>query len=121
MDRQCLRKYLTDLHDVILEERQAAKELAVSKMLKLTAKKEELIKEMLKTFETVDSLSPEEKELSNAVFSENLRNAYFFLSALNLVRQSMDFFGNRMFPEGYEENGSKVTGRFSGALLSGRI
>ena len=121
MNRQNLTKHLVELHNVILEERQAAKELSVGRMLELTAEKECILKQILNTIEAVDTLTPEEKELSDTVFSENLRNAYFFLSALNWVRESMGFIGNKMFPESYEEDGSKVSGRFSGALLSGRI
>lgn len=121
MDREMLTEHLIGLRDVILEERQAAKELAVEKMIQLTAQKECLLKKMLHLIETVDTLTQEEKDLSETVYTENLRNAYFFLSALKWVRESMGFIGDRMFPESYEEDGSKVTGRFSGALLSGRI
>ncbi len=116
-----LTELLIRLRDVILEERQAAKKLLVGKMLELTAQKESLLKEISGVIEIVGALTPEEKELSETVFSENLRNAYFFLSALSWVRESMGFFGDRMFHEFYEEDGSKVAGKFSGVLLSGRI
>jgi hypothetical protein len=121
MDREMLTEQLIRLRDIIIEERQAAKNLSLDKMLKLTAQKESLLKEISGVIEIVDGLTPAEKELSETVFSENLRNAYFFLSALSWVRESMGFFGDRMFHEFYEEDGSKVTGKFSGALLSGRI
>lgn len=121
MDSEMLTERLIRLRKIILEERVAAKKLSVEKMLELTAQKERLLKEISGIIEIGGALTPEEKELSETVFSENLRNAYFFLSALSWVRESMGFFGDHIFHESYEENGAKVTGKISGALLSGRI
>lgn len=121
MDRQILTEQLIKLRDVILEERYAAKNLSVDKMIELTAQKEGLLVEIFTIIDAVDKLTPEERNLTETVFAENLRNAYFFLSALSWVRESMGFFGDKMFSESYEENGAKITERFSGALLSGRI
>jgi hypothetical protein len=121
MDRENLGEHLTKLRDVILAERQAAKELAVNRLLDLTAEKESLLKKILPFSDDVEQLTPAEKELSEIVYSENLRNAYFFWSALKWVRESMGFIGDKMYPESYEESGSVVKGRYSGALLSGRV
>lgn len=121
MSRENLLEYLSRLREVIMAERQAAKELAVEKLLVLTAEKECLLKNILPLSDAVDQLTPAEKELSETVYSENLRNAYFFFSALKWVRESMGFIGNKMYPESYEENGSVIKVPNSGALLSGRI
>ncbi|MCF8039356.1 MAG: hypothetical protein K9K79_08555 [Desulfohalobiaceae bacterium] len=116
-----LQVSLRKLHEVILEERLAARELAVDKMLHITEEKEGLLKEMLPLVESAEDLTPEERELAETVHTENLRNAYFFWSALNWVRESMGFIRDQMYPEAYAESGSVVTGRYSGALLSGRV
>jgi hypothetical protein len=121
MTRENLTEHLIRLHDVILAERRAAKELEVDKLLALTGEKESLLKEILPFSDNVEQLTPEEKKLSEAVYSENLRNAYFLSSALKWVRDSMGFIGDKMVPESYEESGSVVKCHYSGILLSGRI
>jgi hypothetical protein len=121
MSRENLAEHLIKMHEVILAERQAAKELEVSKMLDLTAEKESLLKKILPFSDTVDKLTQAEKELSEVVYSENLRNAYFLSSALKWVRESIKFIGEKMVPESYEESGSVVKAHYSGALLSGRV
>jgi hypothetical protein len=120
MSRDNLTEHLIKMRDVILAERQAAKELEVVKLLELTAEKEDLLKKILPFSDTVE-LNEEEKELSEAVYSENLRNAYFLSSALKWVRESMGFIGEKMVPESYGESGSVVKAGYSGALLSGRV
>ena len=121
MGRENLMEHLTKMREVILAERQAAKELAVDKLLALTAEKESLLKKILPFSDAVEQLTKAEKELSETVYSENLRNAYFLWSALKWVRESMGFIGDKMYPESYEGSGSVVKGRYSGALLSGRV
>jgi hypothetical protein len=73
MIRDNLMEHLIKLHDVILAERQAAKELAVDKLLDLIAEKESLLKEILPFSDNAEQLTPEEKKLSEAVYSDNLR------------------------------------------------
>ncbi|MGM0454029.1 MAG: hypothetical protein ACQERN_12780 [Thermodesulfobacteriota bacterium] len=121
MNRHNLLGHLQQLHAVIVEERQAAKSLCVEKMLELTERKENLLKQIQPLVETTGGLSAEEAELAEKVHSENLRNAYFFWSALNWVRDSVSFIGDKIFPEAYEGSGSMVKSRHSGALLSGRV
>ena len=120
MVREDLVGNLAALHQVILAERGAAKKLEVDKLMELTAQKEILLKKVIPLVENVGRLTLYEKELSERVYSENLRNAYFFWSALKWVRDSMGFISDKMYPESYEGSGSVVKGRFSGALLSGR-
>ena len=120
MDRVDLTAHLEELRDVILEERQAAKALAVEEMLALTEQKERLLKQILPLVDTVDLLGPREREIAETVYTENLRNAYFFWSALNWVRESVSFIGEQISCRSYEGSGSMATFRHSGALLSGR-
>lgn len=121
MDREDLIDYLAQLKDIIQAERQEAKKLEVDKLLELTAQKESLFKRITPIADAAEWLTPKERELSELVYLENLRNAYFFWSALKWVRESMEFIGDKMYPESYEESGSVIKGRYSGALLSGRI
>ncbi len=121
MGRESLAEHLQALRDVILSEREAAKELAVEKMMELTSRKEELLLQISRISDTVEKLTPVEKELSENLYKENLRNAYFLWSALKWVRDSMGFIGDRIYLESYRGNGSTVKGRYSGTLLSGRV
>ena len=121
MSRESLREHLKLLLDVILAEREAAKKLAVDKMLELTAQKEHLLNQMPQFADGVDHMSRTEKKLSEEIYSENLRNAYFFWSALNWVRQSMGFIGEKIYPESYGGSGSVVKSGHSGTLLSGKV
>lgn len=121
MGRQDLMTHLSMLRDLILAEREAAKDLAMDKLLVLAAEKEILLKEIIPLSETAGQLTDAEKEMSEAVYSENLRNAYFLWSALKWVRASMEFMGDKIYPDSYEESGSMVKVPFSGALLSGRF
>ena len=121
MAEERLLDNLNNLHEVILEERRMAKKLAVDEMFALTREKERLLKRLQSLMNSAGEMTAAEKELAEAVDSENLRNAYFFLSALQWVRDTMGFVGDQGFPEAYEESGSIVKKRFAGALLSGRV
>jgi hypothetical protein len=121
MDRKELLSYLEELRDVILRERQAAKELAVDEMLEMTDRKEKLLKKMLPLVDSLEDLSGEERALAETVHSENLRNAYFFWSALQWVRESVSFISEKMYPASYGESGGRVPAGCSGTLLSGRV
>jgi len=121
MDRTNVLAHLEQLREVILEERRAAKALLVEEMLTLTDQKEGLLKEMLPVVDAIEALTPEEQEMAEAVHAENLRNAYFFWTALQWVRESMSFISDKMYPDAYGGSGSVIKGSASGALLSGRI
>ncbi len=121
MDRANLVVELKELRDLILEERRAARDLAVEDMLVLTEQKEQVLKQILPLVDTVEALTPEEREMAEAVYSENLRNAYFFWSALSWVRESVGFIGDQISCRSYGESGAMSKFRQSGALLSGRV
>ncbi|MFO7838878.1 MAG: hypothetical protein R6X08_05220 [Desulfosalsimonadaceae bacterium] len=121
MDRKKLPEHLKELRSVILQEREAARALAVEDMLAFTEQKEELLKQMLSVVDSVEELSADEQELAESVHSENLRNAYFFWSALQWVRDSMSFISDQLHSDSYGSSGSIYSGGCSGALISGRI
>ncbi|MCF8096075.1 MAG: hypothetical protein K9J79_12025 [Desulfobacteraceae bacterium] len=121
MDRTDLGEKLKDLRDLILEERRAAKALEVDEMLELTDQKETLLKDLLPMVDSIEMLSPEEKEMAEAVYSENLRNAYFFWTALNWVRDSVGFIREKISCESYGGSGSRANSPYTGALLSGKV
>ena len=112
---------LEELREVIAEERKAAKALNVDEMLALTERKEDLLRRLAPMVESVEHLDEREKELARTVSSENLRNAYFFWSALKWVRQSVTFINDQISPVSYSSNGSSTRSRHSGALLYGRV
>ena len=112
---------LKHLHEIILKERTAAKSFEVDSMLDLTREKEDLLQHILPEIDAVAELSPEEHKLAQAIYDENLRNAYFFWAALNWVRDSMSYIGDQVRPEYYAGSGMIHRGENSGTLLSGRI
>ena len=120
MDRKDLTGYLRDLQALIASEREAARQLNVDEMLALTRRKESLLLQLQSLISSVDHLTEQERKLADAVYSENLRNAYFFWSALKWVRQSVAFINDQISPASYQENGAVARARSSGALLCGR-
>lgn len=121
MDRTNLAAKLKDLRNLILEERRAAKALEVDEMLELTDQKEAMLKQLLPLVDSIEMLSPQEREMAEAVYNENLRNAYFFWTALNWVRDSVGFIRDQISSESYEGSGSMAKSGYAGALLSGKV
>ncbi len=121
MEEQHLCELLEKLHDVILAERRAAKALSVDEMIELTDEKEQILEQVLPLVDPANSLTPRQNELVQSIYTENLHNAYFFWTALKWVRDSIDFMGNAVYPASYEENGNRVKGHCSGAIISGKI
>lgn len=120
MNRAELPAYLRELQDLIARERKAASALQVDEMMALTGRKESLLQELLHVVDCLGELTEQERQMADAVYSENLRNAYFFWSALKWVRQSVCFINDQISPASYKGNGCVARARHSGALLSGR-
>ena len=112
---------LEKLHDVIMAERRAARALMVDEMIELTDEKEQILEQVLPLVGDGTTLTTRQNDLVQSIYTENLRNAYFFWAALKWVRESIEFMGNAVYPPSYEENGYMVTGRRSGAIISGKI
>ncbi len=112
---------LETLRDVILAERAAARSLHVDEMIELTGEKEQLLETILPMVGAAADLSPREEELARSVYAENLRNAWFFWSALKWTRESLDFMGRAVWPASYADDGSLSKNRHSGSIISGKI
>ena len=105
------------LYEVTLEERDAARDLDMDRLMALLREKEEL----LPLLEETQDLSPEERELARSVLHENRRNAYLFHSALNWTRESMELLQAASPPPIYGESGGIVEQAGEGNLLSGKV
>ncbi len=121
MSEFSLAHTLKKLHEIILQERAAAKSFEVDSMLDLTQEKEKILEQIMSRTEALPELSPEEQALAKDVYDDNLRNAYFFWAALNWVRDSMSYIGDQVRPEYYGGSGLIHRGENQGTLLSGRI
>lgn len=113
---QNVHEMLQDLHAVILRERESAKSLDIEALQEATLRKEQLLQQL----DIQGELAPEDRELASAIRFENRRNAYLLWSALNWIRESMEFLGRRSTPNSYSPAGMLVTGKNGGHLLSGR-
>ena len=109
-------EYLKRLHQVVLEEREAAKDLDMERLTRLLGEKEHL----LPLLEESRELSREERELAETVFRENRRNAYLFQSALNWTRENMELLQAASAPPVYGRGGI-VEQSGEGNLLSGKV
>jgi flagellar biosynthesis/type III secretory pathway chaperone len=114
---QTIHEQLKTLHEVILEERECAKSLDIVALQEATQRKDALIAQL----ELEGTLSPEDRQLADTIRFENRRNAYLLWSALNWIRESMEFFGRKTVPDSYTPAGSMVTRGAGGRLLSGRV
>ncbi|MBN2644232.1 MAG: hypothetical protein JXR59_02015 [Desulfuromonadaceae bacterium] len=114
-----VKERMQELYQLILQERDCAKELRVEELEEVVQRKQELMQELSQ--ESSESFTPEERALAESIRSENRRNAYLLWSALSWIRESMEFFGRKSRPESYTSYGSLRQGRGGGRLLSGRI
>lgn len=107
---------LQRLHKLVLEEREAARELDMDRLMGLLREKEAL----LPLLDEPRDLSREERELAETVLWENRRNAYLFHSALNWTRENMELLQAASGPSVYGSGGIvEQTGE--GNLLSGKV
>lgn len=117
MEAKTTHDYLVRLLEVIYEERECAKELDMQGLNAAMARKEEIVKVLAH----VKSIPDEDKPLAAKIRNENRRNAFLFKSTLGWIRNTMEFFGQRTVPSTYSQQGSTVSSRVSGRLLSGRV
>lgn len=111
-----VHEMLLDLHEAILSERESAKVLDIEALQQATKRKENLLQQL----DIQGELTPEDRDLASVIRFENRRNAYLLWSALNWIRESMEFFGRRSTPNSYSPTGMLVSGKNGGHLLSGR-
>ncbi len=115
--KNSVRDSLQELLDVIIEEREHAIALDIEAMQDATMRKSVLLDRLDIDVELGDA----DRELAEKIRFENRRNAYLLWSALNWIRESMEFFGRKTVPDSYTPNGSMVAAIKGGRLLSGRV
>ena len=117
MSHPATRNKLNQLHELLLQEREHAKCLAVDKMLAVSRQKQKLID----TLGSVTELDPQDRVLVERIRHENRRNAYLFWSTLTWIRESMKFFGKKVSPSVYNAVGTTLNKASNGMLLSGKV
>lgn len=117
MSEQTLRDLLSRLHTAILQERDSAKALDLERMQVATQEKEQL----LNAIGPVKNINTQDRVFIEQIQHENRRNAYLFLSTLNWIRESMQFFGKQVAPVAYSHAGYAVKAQGGGRLLSGKV
>ena len=117
MTREEVREILQQLYDIILLEREHAKELDIRAMAVDMEQKESLLHILNK----VDDLHPDDRALAREIQHENIRNAYLFKATLNWIQDTMEFFGRKSVPTSYGQYGTTVNNSINGRLLSGRV
>jgi len=108
---------LQRLYQVTLEEREAAKDLDMDRLMALLREKEEL----LPLLEDSHEFSSQDKALAQSVLRENKRNAYLFNSALNWTRENISLLQSAGAPSVYGSSGGIVEQTGEGNLLSGKV
>ncbi len=117
MTARTTHQYLIRLHDLILEEREFAKNLDMKSMSTAMAEKAELVQILAH----VKLIGKEDKSIASRIRQENRRNAFLFKSTLGWIRETMEFFGQKTVTSTYSPNAYTVTSQVNGRLLSGKI
>ncbi len=117
MTRETVRELIIRLRDLILAEREHAKQLDLQGMLDTQEEKSVIINALSQ----VDTLHPDDRKYAEEVQWENRRNAYLFKSTLNWIGETMEFFGRQTAPATYGQSGITTDMSSGGRLLSGSI
>ncbi len=117
MTRDAVRALMIELRDLLLLERQHAKELDMEAMAEDMKRKEVL----LQALNQVETIHPEDRRYAEEIKEENLRNAYLYKATLNWIQETMEFFGKKSVPSTYGQTGRTTSHTVNGRLLSGRI
>lgn len=111
------RDKLVRLLDLILEEREYAREMDIESLEAATREKENL----LNSLSVIKEISAEDQKIAAAIRRENRRNAYLYKSVLGLIRETMEFFGKRTVTSTYAADAGTVPSQVNGRLLSGKV
>lgn len=109
---------LLRLLSLLTEERNAAKDLDVMSMDRITGAKEELLHALR---DETQPLKAEEEILVGRIQHELKRNAVFFDQALSWVQESAQVVRGQEESTAYSAAGSMVGTNREGRLLSGRV
>lgn len=108
---------LLRLHELILQERECAKNLNIKGMLATVREKEDL----LQALSNVSHIDESSKPLAKRIKNENRRNAFLFKSTLGWIRETMEFLGQKTVVNTYSAAAAAIPSTVNGRLLSGRI
>ena len=117
MNAGTTHEYLIRLRDVIIQEREHARNLDMERMAVMMQEKERLI-QVLAHRQIIDD---DDKPLAAQIRHENRRNAYLFKSTLGYIREVMEFFGRRTVTSTYSSSANEVAAQVNGRLLSGKV
>lgn len=108
---------LEQLHEIILRERTAARDLDIDGLQVLLEEKKGLI-EKLRQWQSLES---GDREIAESIVRENRRNAHLFHFALNWTRENMEILQGVVSCPVYGHGGAMVKQCNQGNLLSGKI
>lgn len=117
MNTRTTHDYLIRLRDVIIQEREYAKNLDIPGMIEMMHEKEELVQVLAH----VRKIDETDRPIAVQIRHENRRNAYIFKSTLGWIREIMEFFGKRTVTSTYSASAGTITSQVNGRLLSGRV
>lgn len=108
---------LIRLRDLILEERQHARNLDMERLQIAMQEKEDLINYLIH----VQDIDARDSHIASEIRRENRRNAYLYKSALGWIRETMEFFGKTSVTSTYAADAGAVSSQINGRLLSGKV
>lgn len=117
MDPRNTHDYLVQLRDLILVERECAKNLDMEGMQAAMLAKDELVG----VLGPIQDLHDKEKPLAEEIRNENRRNAFLFKATLGWIRKNMEFFGQKTVTSTYSSQAGTVAAQVNGRLLSGKV
>lgn len=117
MNRTTTHDYLIRLRDLILQERECARNLDMEGMQEAVLAKDELVK----ILGPIQHLREEDKPLAAEIRKENRRNAFLFRSTLGWIRRNMEFFGQKTVTSTYSASAGTIAAQVNGRLLSGKV
>ena len=117
MSDQKTHEYLVRLLEVILKERECARNLDMDGMNHIMGEKEELVQYL----NLIQELDEQDRPLAARIKNENRRNALLYKSTLGWIRELMEFFGKRTVTSTYSSSAATVPSQINGRLLSGKV
>lgn len=112
-----LKKNFEQLHQLLIDERQAVISLDMEALEASTQAK----KELLASIENIPRDTEGLKSLFLEIDKENRRNAYLLWAGLGWVREMMGFFGQSTATTTYGNIGQASSCQHGGRLLSGKV